>query len=597
MGYDTFRRDIKTEVPKSVLNVLRSTSKIYEAGWPSAKRYTENDAKTVRSTPEMLHFLDHNPTAELDARVLGVSTSGLSSRKLNRESFYKGWKNDIGSRVSLKEVDAFASDLQTSNTVGNDFTPLLGGAFYKNLYYWGGTGESYIQMHSDAFYAYHHDPIARALIEITRNFVLGNGFDVQTNLNDKYGRMAMVAWKAFEAANDLQEQMSNAVIEQGIYGENMWWWLPNQQTKIVYRDSPEEMPPTGLIPRIRLMDPSMYVEIVTYPEDITRKLFYVTLVPTQFQIYSSNDGIPGVDGFKDPSIRSMVQPTLKFIYQQTPANEILHCKINGVSNEKRGRSDLFPIFGYLKRLRDMIEYGMIALEKNSAWAIDTTIKGDQSDIQAYIASQAALGTIPPAGSEFVHSDGIKREYLGNAHGDGKSSDILNWGLSMCCSGVGIPVNYLATHLSGGSTRASAIVATEPVAKKMEHRRNQNERMLKKMWEKVMAVAGLPNVDCDFIFPEIITQDRSQKLKDLLMMQQARWISPKRAATIASKEMQIDDYDYNNEISEIKAILPEIPMPLIDPGKMNPTGQQDPGIDTSGLTSQDRSDVKSNDSTL
>lgn len=586
---------------QTVLSILNQTRKIYEKGWPSERGYNAQDYRTVRSTSEMLHFLERNPTVELDARILGAGPQGLTQRKINRESFFSAWNQDTGKYVRFKEADAFATDLQVSNTVGNDFTPLLGGAFYKNLYYWGGTGESYIQMHSDAFYAYHHDPIARALIEITRNFVLGNGFDVQTNLNDKYGRMAMLAWKTFEVANDLQEQISNAVIEQGIYGENMWWWLPNQQTKIVYQDG-QDRAPTGIVPRIRLMDPSMYVEIVTYPEDITRKLFYVTLVPTQFQIYNSNMGMPGADGIVDPNMQGMSQPTIKFIYQQTPADQILHCKINGVSNEKRGRSDLFPIFGYLKRLRDMIEYGMIALEKDAAWAIDTTVKGDQSDIDAYIASQRALGTIAPAGSEFVHSEGISREYRSNSMAAGKTSDILNWGLSMCCSGVGIPVNYLATHLSGGSTRASAIVATEPVAKKMEHRRLQVERMLKKMWEKVMMTAGLPMVDCDFIFPEIITQDRSQKLKDLLMMQQSRWISPKHAATIAAKEMHLDDYDYEKELADMKQELPEVPMPLVDPGKINPTGQIQPGVDNSdqpesGLTSQDRSEVKKNDSRL
>lgn len=578
---------------QNIFKILQSTQKVYEKGWPSETKYDPRDHRTVRATHEMLHCLDQRPEIELDAKILTAGPQGLITRKMNRESFRESWFRDSSHALKMLETDGFATDIQTSNSVGNDFTPLLGGAFYKNLYYWGGTGESYIQMHSDAFYAYHHDPIAKALIEITRNFVLGNGFDVQTDQNDKYGRMAMVAWKAFEAANDLQEQVSQAVIEQSIYGENMWWWLPNQQTKIIFQIPGMEMPPLGVIPRVRLMDPSMYIEIVTYPEDITRKLFYVTLVPTQYQIYGNNNGIPGNNGMPEPSMGSSInQPTLKFIYQQTPADQILHTKINGVSNEKRGRSDLFPIFGYLKRLRDMVEYAMIALQKNAAWGIDTTVKGDTGDINQYIAAQQALGTIAPAGSEFVHSEGVSRQYQANAGSKGaQSPEILQWALSFCCAGMGIPVNYLALHLSGGQTRASAIVATEPVAKKMEHRRKQNERMLKKMWEKVMATAGLPLVDCDFVFPELITQDRSQKFQDLLLAQQARWIAPSRAAGMFAKDMQIEDYDYKAELAEMKMELPEVPMPLVDPGKMPAPGD----IATDGMSGQDRSEVKHNDS--
>ena len=287
----------------------------------------------------------------------------------------------------------------------------------------------------------------------------------------------------------------------------MFWWLPNNQTKIIYQLGPKDTYPTGIIPRVRLLDPSNMVEIVTYPEDITRKLFYVWLTPTQYQIYTS-----GLGSLQNDS--KEIQPTLKYIYQQIPADQIEHFRVNAVSNEKRGRSDLFPILTYLKRLRDSVNYSLAALQKVSAWSMDTTVDGAQSDIDAYVQSQQALGTIPDAASEFVHSKAVSRQYLGNSSAGGGMSDAFLYALSLCCVGHGTPFNYLGTHLSGGSTRASAIVATEPVAKRIEKRREVTKRKLKTFWKRLMKECGLPPIQCNIILPEIITQDRSQKLQDL-----------------------------------------------------------------------------------
>jgi hypothetical protein len=314
-----------------------------------------------------------------------------------------------------------------------------------------------------------------------------------------------------------------------------------------------------------------------------------------------------------------IQPTLKFIYRQIPADQIMHLRINGVSNEKRGRSDFFPIFNYLKRLRDAVDYQMISLEKISAWSLDTTVEGDQTDIDAYIADQKALGTIPPAGSEFVHSKGITRAYLGNKEASAHSSDVLQWALSMICAGYGVPTSWLGTHLSGGQTRASALVATEPVTKRMEHRREILKRgVIKKLWDLCMQRAGLPSVDCDIIFPELITQDRSAKLKDLQLAQQMRWLSPQRVATMAAKEFQAQKYDYSTELQDMKQEIPEIPMPLLDPGILSPQGGviptgEKPGQaggegdgslstggsigSTAGLSSEEKRGIKQQDTTL
>lgn len=562
---------------------------------PSFKPWDGVDPRGVHTTAELLQCLAKNPNIELDAKVIFSTKEGGQIKAIDKTRFVESFQKDVGSSLKLKESgDFFGSTDATaggSTLVGQDFTPLLGGPFYKNLYYY----QDYIRMHTEAFFAYHSDPFARAVIQITRDFVLGTGYELQFDIQTTEGKAAKVAWQAFEEANDLQEQIDQFCTELSIYGESMFWELPNNETKITFGLGSKETAPKGLIPRVRLLDPSNMVEIVTYPEDITRKLFYVWLTPTQYQIYTS-----GVNAGQPNS--APIQPTLKFIYRQIPAEQILHFKVNSVSNEKRGRSDLFPVFNYLKRLRDSIDYTLIGLQKNSAWAIDTSVDGDQTDIDAYVLAQKAIGTIAEAGSEFVHSKAITRNYLGASHTGGHTSDAFQWCLSAIAAGVGIPVSYFGTHLSGGQTRASALVATEPVAKKMEKRREVIKRAIIKLKELCLKRAGLPDVDCNVIFPEIITQDRSQKLQDLLLAQQSRWIKPERAANIAAKELGIQNYDYVTELKDMKGQLPEVPMPLMKPGALSKGGQMkmpDPGTDpgTAGLSGKDKEEIKKNDSTL
>ncbi len=514
---------------------------------------------------------------------------------MNKESF----KSNKLDSVSFRESNFFANDYSPNNSsgfgIGNDFSPLLGGPFYKNLYYY----QDYIRMHSECFYAYHHDPFAKAIVQITRDFVMGTGFEVQTDMNTDIGKVAMAAWKTFVEVNDLETQIDQACEEISIYGETMFWKLPKNQDKIIYQLRPGDTIPLGIIPRVRLIDPSNIVEIVTYPEDITRPLFYVWLTPTQWQMFTS-----GVGEGRDLTSDQQNQPALKFIYRTVMADQMMHFKVNAVSNEKRGRSDFFPVLSYLKRLRDTVDFQLIALQKTAAWALDTEIDGDQTDIDAYIQDQASLGTIPPAGSEFVHSTKIKRSYQANTGASNINSDAFALNVSMIGTGVGIPVSYFGTHLSGGQTKASALVATEPVAKKMEKRRELIKRMVKKLWAYCMDSCGMPNLDCTVMFPEIITQDRSQKLKDLALCEAQRWFSPAYCASAAAKEMGRQNYAYEQELELMKKELPEVPMPLTAPAAQGSSSASQPSDDANantlgvaGLTSENKKEIRFHDTHL
>lgn len=534
----------------------------------------------VHSTGELVENLLENKRNQIEARVFGVSDGRVKKVKVKREQFLE-WARardskklrEAGSQYRrMREDFGYTGDPSFSDsgteTIGkSDFTPLLGGPFNRQLYY-----RDYLRMIATCFYAYHHDPVARAITHITTDFTMGRGFQLHAEKPE-----AQAWWNAFVEANNYHEQMDMCSTELSFQGEVMWYKLPSRQTRVSFNPVAGEKVPTGLIPRIRLIDPSNIAEIITIPEDIMQGvLYYVWLAPTQYQMYSRDN-----------------QPSTKFIYNQIPAEQMMHFKINCASNEKRGRSDFFPALGYMKRLRDGVNYSLVAQQKAAAWCLDTTIDGNQGDIDNYIQAQKDLedhNGVQTAGSEFVHTPAVKREYLANATtAKGGDSPVFSWCLNMACMAAGIPVNYLGTHLSGGGTRASAVVATEPVIKRFERRQLVLERIVRAHFNWVMQCAGIES-KCEIIFPELLTQDRSALFKDLSLAQMNDWIKPSRAAEIVNKELDTKDFNYEEEIQEILKQKNELGIPLAGSNPLTAPGE---GGDNGGgsLSSSDRAGIK------
>jgi hypothetical protein len=542
--------------------IIHKQAPFNEADYEFTDRFVPFDGNPLNAhtIAEMMECLAKGK-AEIEARV--ITTDGKYKRFLNSKSFIEAVKkNDRNKSKLLESYDSFG--YEDGNNVGSPYgqesIPMVGGPFYKQLYYY-----DYIRMHNLSFYAYHHDPLARMIVNTMLEFTMGRGFRV--DIEDK---MELAIWRSFEEANDLQGVMQQVAREISIYGEEMLWWLPNGETKIGYQDRLGQAPQRGIIPRVRTLDPSSIWDIITYPEDITRVLAYQMVSPTQYQTYTTSDGGSPVPGSK-------------FMYQQIPSNQIDHFKVNCVSNEKRGRSDLFPVLGYLKRLRDAVNYSIIALQKQSSWCIDTAIDGSPEDIDAYVNDLNNQLAMPNPGSEFVHSSKVTRSYLAAAAGKGGGSDSFEWCISMIAAGTGIPVSYFGTHLSGGQTRASAMIATEPVAKKFQLRQSVYEKIILSMTKRLGIKSAV-----EITFPELIVQDRSAKLKDLALSETQGWISKSRAAEIAAKELHITDFRFDKEMEDMaaeRATEPGILSPLTDPAKVD-SGQEP----TSGVTSADRRGV-------
>jgi hypothetical protein len=87
----------------------------------------------------------------------------------------------------------------------------------------------------------------------------------------------------------------------------------------------------------------------------------------------------------------------------------------------------------------------------------------------------------------------------------------------------------------------------------------------------------------FTFPDIITQDRSQKLKDLALAQSEGWFSEERSANTAAQEFGFDDFEYETEKEKISQDLP-----AVAPGA---GGSPLTGGSNAGLSGNERNDAK------
>lgn len=543
-----------------------------------------NDFRDVHSMAELHNYVANNK----DAQVEGIFIEANQKRQYRykringRDRFLEAWKGNAKVK-RIREFDSFSNDTfggdAGSNTglVGDDFVPLMGGPFNKQPYIY-----DYLRAHAWCFHEYHHHPFARAIVHMTRDFVLGGGFRV-----DSDDKKALALWQAFAEVNNLEKMAEDMVMGAVRDGEVMVWWLPHMKVGIDYKTTnPLELAQKGLLPRIRLVDPSTVWDIITPPEDIERPIAYQQVFPTQYQIYTRSDA-------DKASVAGA-----KFIMQQIAAQDMQHHKFNCTPGEKRGRSALYPSLSYLKRLRDCVNYQLIALQKQAAWCEDITVEGSQTDVDQLQQDIQNLGEFAPAGSSFIHTAKIKRQYLANAMGSGGgSSEIFDWCVNMIAVSQNIPVSYFGLVKSAGQSRASAIVGTEPVAKKFEQDQKGQARIYKALWRKFQDDYGVKGSECEITFPEIITQDRSAKIKDLKLAEDCGYISKKRAATMVAKEFDIDEYDFDEEQSTIAAeppkeqpVLPNLTAPLTSPAANAGAQPGDKSGKPSAVTSSDRHDL-------
>jgi len=486
-----------------------------------------------------------------------------------------------------------------------EYTPIMGGPFSKQLYLF-----DFLSMHAKAFEMWNHNPVAHQIIKITTYFTLGRGIQVKFKSPN-----AQKHWEKFEKRNKfyymMREHWSDELFRDG------------ELNLRIFKDS---IGSTGDV-IVRRCDPSTIWEIVSDPEDIEKIYYYHQQYPTPYQVFYT--------------INPLDIPSTKYVINHIPANEMLHYKINCDSGEKRGRSDLFCVMTWLKRLKDFYTARVIRAIMQSCVVWKDVIKGDNADVQA---AMTLYGTNPPLAGT-LHWEN-ESSTLSPMTVDIKAADARDDGealLNLISVGVGIPKQYLG--LGSESAKATAVVATEPGMKKFQDRQEvikqivtdvgtivteegmragvippQEVAMPEQVGQRIIeaiksadfwtaikllwiVVKGGQLMDTDktfdVIIPELIIEDRTAKIKDLTMMKLNSWISNETAATIAAKEMHIDTFDFKKEAQKIAkekaaGTYGEEVTPELSPGSAGGVRYKvpsDKGTPGAGVAGSEKIDIK------
>lgn len=522
------------------------------------------------------------------ATLRKITESGVRFRPLSSFSdAERGEAKKIGESKKFRED--FGFDGTPSGSTSDPFAeyiPLMGGPFSHQQYL-----HDFLDGLAKSFEAWNHNPLAHQIVKLTTHFVLGRGISFKAN-----DPLVQDAFRKWWDENEMAGRLEFWSDTLSLNGELMIRKFTNKITGELF---------------VRWLDPSTIWEIVTDIEDIERVFYYHQQYPTAYQVLY---GAPRGSKFNPSNFESS-----KYVINQIPADEVIHVKVNCVPNEKRGRSDLFSILGWLKRYKDFQTAVVLRAIAQASFVFKNKLSGTQTDVDAYIA---AYGTTPPAfASMWVENEASTLELMTPTGGSAGAPEDCPGIINAVAVGSGIPKEYLG--LSEHGTRATAVVASEPGVKKFQARqlllgrvlkdiaqawaaneiamgripasqpgddedlpvviawvkRNASKipllgNMISKMIDALSATAMSEPTDTaiEFQFPEIASEDRTAKLADLKAVKDDGTITHRRYSIAAAKEMGFEDYDYQDEMDEIaeerssdlSSIYNALGTPQIDP---------------------------------
>ena len=412
----------------------------------------------------------------------------------------------------IGDADMFGYGFALDPNQYTEYAPLMGGPVFRQQYIY-----DFLKGVAYAFEAWNHNPIGKGIIRILCQYAFSRGFDLRFKDDAK-----KEVWEAHDRKFNISRNIVEAWgIEAEVCGEfqlSTEFWEP--------------------------IDPSTIWDFVTDPEHVNIEYYAYQSFPTAFQTFT---------GFKVASQPgSEDQKASDYIIRQIPADKYIRMKINCFSNEKRGRGTLFPILGWLKRVKDSFNAKVVREWMYSNFVWDVEVKGNAGDVNAYISANSGI-KLP--GSQNVHNDGVKISPMPViASGSAGSTNAVEDAI-MCFIAVamGIPKEFLNIQMPGaGGSRANSLTSAEPFTKAVEAIQSRWEFFIKQIIKEVLRQNGMGYADGDVevLFPSVTKDTTTETLQNLSVCQEMSWLSPKTCAEMAAKELNITEYDYEKEMAEI-----------------------------------------------
>jgi len=205
-----------------------------------------------------------------------------------------------------------------------------------------------------------------------------------------------------------------------------------------------------------------------------------------------------------------------------PANQIIHTKLFGDSNQKRGRSVLEPVLKHVTMYEQWLNDRMILNKVRSAVALVRHVEGSAAQLRAVRAQQADTSNplkerrakVMRPGTIITAKPGIKYEYLSP---NLQASDVRHDGRTLLLAistGVGFPEMFLTADFSNANY-SSTLTAQNPMVREFEDYQNTfGEFILELVTEvfdigiqlKALSEGILDNVEVSITWPPLVHKD-------------------------------------------------------------------------------------------
>lgn len=447
---------------------------------------------------------------EISQRYVEVHKISKKEQKAIREAQARGRR--------LKEsCGDFSMGLYNDEVSGNSnvfpledtFLPSTTSPYSKQMLW-----ADYLDMHRKCFEAATRNPIAKRICRIIPQFVLGRGVTGKTKDPER-----QKVWNEYWKRNKMRQRLKVTLRELIIYGEIFHRYFKTRD---------------GIA--VRSIDPSTIWDIVTDPEDLENVLWY----HQQYVIINRS---------VVPEIAALIPSTL--VIRQIPGEDVYHAKINATSSEKRGRSELLAILGWLLRFKEFANDRVLLNKMRAMFALDVKVTGSPSDVAS---AQGQFQTPPGPGAVLVHNEAVEIDFKTTNTGASEAKTDAEMILKIIAVGAGVSEQFLG--VSNQTNRASALIQSEPDVKNFQDYQEIIESLLQDSSERVFLDADLGETggdeeDLEFTFPSIAQEDRSGKLKDLALMESMDYFSKRRSAEMSAREFDVTDYDYDTEQQDIR----------------------------------------------
>lgn len=316
------------------------------------------------------------------------------------------------------------------------------------------------QVLSNCHAAYQRDPLAKAAVDYTKGFVVGEGFhisyrhpDVEQALEDFIN----------SPDNPIREFEKEFVGDLQLDGEIICRFIDGAQGEVV------------LVP----LRPWELTEIKTEPGFIRRRIEYCFT----FQDENPHDNSAG-SGAQSEDI---------------PAEDILHVAINKSSYELRGRPELFVVLPWLRAYREWLEDRARQNYWRNALLWDVSVDATNPAAVAAVVNQ--WKTPPAPGSVYTHSSKIAVNAVSNNVGaEGAAEDGRQMKLSIG-AGLRLPEYFFG---DGSNANLASTTSQElPALTKFEDFQNI---MIERVWRPVFKRVLQANIAAGMLPPEVTAED-------------------------------------------------------------------------------------------